>query len=193
MWDQAHVILFTGAFSLSAQLPEAALHFQTALVESVAGAKDAPALTDALMQRAEILGALGFTDKALADIEAAEEALSAVTDAGLRNRSVAELRPSTPGSCCRNPSESMHAATSALAYFEKSSLAARLADVFGTRARRGRHWAIGNACRTTITAPPMRLNRPGLRCVRPKIASRRSTNSAPRIVEWADFWIRHGG
>jgi CHAT domain-containing protein len=132
-----HVILFTGAyFCLASQLPEAALHFQTELVSSVSNAADHAAVTDALMQRAEIFAVLGDIPRARADLDAAEAALSGVPDAGLRARSLAELRrvqaqvllPIDAGAAAS-------AASSALEYFQHSAAWARLAEVFAARAR----------------------------------------------------------
>jgi CHAT domain-containing protein len=88
------LILISAALNaLEDNLPEAALHFQTALVRSVESADFDYRIgrADAYMQRAQILGRLGQPVSALQDLDRAAHATSDSDDQALRERSAADI------------------------------------------------------------------------------------------------------
>jgi CHAT domain-containing protein len=128
------VVLREGAmFSLSQGLPEAALHFQDALVRSIDETRFPAARPDAYVRRARI-HALTDTRAAHDDLREAEAAIATVPDPGFRDRNLAEvLRVRIE--LAVDPHAALAATDAALQYFRSAGPAHKVADLLVRRAR----------------------------------------------------------
>ena len=86
------VLLFSAYFALGEGLPEAALHFENVLIDSLGESGTAAGRGDAYIQRARTLGRLGRPAEALKDLDCARGFVSAVADRALRERLLARVR-----------------------------------------------------------------------------------------------------
>lgn len=130
-----YLLLMGAYFALGADIPEAALHFQNALVQAVESARGPSRADEAYIQRARILSRLGNRAGALDDLRRAERAVAALEDQGLRDRSVADTRIARAE--VLTPLDSRGAledADAAFDYVRRADPAGRLAQVLMLRA-----------------------------------------------------------
>jgi CHAT domain-containing protein len=133
------VILISAALNaLEDNVPEAALHFQTALVRSVEGAGFDYGIgrADAYMQRAQIFARLGQKAAASDDLTRATRAMSMLDEQALRDRSAAEISAvrgeMSSSDDHRNAVSQLNAS---LSYFQRIGLAGRRAELLMLRAK----------------------------------------------------------
>jgi len=123
---------------LNASQPEAALHFQGAVIAATAANIDEqPAnLTDAYFLRARIDQKLGDAIAARRDVERARAQLTRISDGSLRRREEAEIL-AVESSILQNaaPSSAIESATRAIDLFRDSANEARMVNLYLSRGR----------------------------------------------------------
>jgi CHAT domain-containing protein len=125
--DRRELTLIIAGFLASWQeLPEAALHFESAYVDLARREHDATNIPEALTHRAQTYERLGLHDRATADLQAATAALPDVPDTALRERRANELRVAI-GTVDRrsDPERASAELTRALDFFEKGQFSLR--------------------------------------------------------------------
>lgn len=121
--------------ALASGLPEAALHFQDAVVRTVASTQQV-ARPEAYLFRARVRALLGMESAAWADIQEAEKALALVEDPGMKQRVQAELSwVRAEADAALGSRRYPDAAADALQFFRRGQFPLETVRVLRTRAK----------------------------------------------------------
>jgi CHAT domain-containing protein len=130
-----NVILLKGAsFSLSDTLPEAALHFQNALIHSLEDSSGSPGRVDAYLERARTWYRLGAIGNAQDDLRRAQQAVGAVVDGALRDKALADTDALAAETESGDFTRALDDINRALAFYTSRGRATRLSRLLQVRA-----------------------------------------------------------
>ena len=146
-------LVMPGLLASWQDLPEAALHFDSAYVNLARREHDVTGLAEALVRRAEIYDRLGFHDRAAADLRAAQEELPQIPDPARRERRANELRVVAGVVEGRtDPLRGRVELTRALDFFESGGFSLRAVRLHLTRGRLAREAGFVNDARADYMA-----------------------------------------